>query len=81
MWFTASTSFANPAVSVARAITDTFAGIRPPDVPAFVAAQFVGAVVATSLFQWLTQALPEVAPQVVVQHRPKAGDPVPGDVR
>jgi len=52
-WFTASTSFANPAVTLARAATDTFAGIRPEDVPAFVAAQLVGAAVATALFRWL----------------------------
>ena len=74
-WFTASTSFANPAVTVARAVTDTFAGIRPADVPAFVAAQFAGAVVATWLFQWLTQSLPAVAPQVVVPHGPRPVTP------
>jgi glycerol uptake facilitator-like aquaporin len=49
-WFTASTSFANPAVTVARSITDTFAGIRPVDVPGFVAAQIVGAITATAFF-------------------------------
>jgi glycerol uptake facilitator-like aquaporin len=53
-WFTASTSFANPAVTLARAATDTFAGIRPADVPAFVVAQLVGALAATALFRWLT---------------------------
>lgn len=52
-WFTASTSFANPAVTVARALTDTFAGIRPADVPGFLAAQFAGAAAATVLFRWL----------------------------
>jgi glycerol uptake facilitator-like aquaporin len=52
-WFTASTSFANPAVTLARAATDTFAGIRPSDVPGFVAAQLVGAFAATGLFAWL----------------------------
>lgn len=52
-WFTASTSFANPAVTLARAATDTFAGIRPADVPAFLAAQVVGAALATWLFGWL----------------------------
>ncbi|MCS6947420.1 MAG: aquaporin, partial [Steroidobacteraceae bacterium] len=46
-WFTASTSFANPAVTVARALTDSFAGIRPRDVPLFLAAQSLGAVLAT----------------------------------
>lgn len=55
-WFTASTSFANPAVTIARAFTDTFAGIRPLDVPAFIAAQFVGALAATALFRWLMPA-------------------------
>ena len=51
-WFTASTSFANPAVTLARSVTDTFAGIRPVDVPAFIIAQIVGAAAATALFQW-----------------------------
>lgn len=54
-WFTASTSFANPAVAIGRAISDTFAGIRPGDVPAFVAAQLAGAVLAVLLFGWLLQ--------------------------
>ncbi len=53
-WFTASTSFANPAVTLARAATDTFSGIRPVDVPPFLAAQLAGAAVATALFRWLT---------------------------
>jgi len=57
-WFTASTSFANPAVTLARAATDSFAGIRPEDVPAFVAAQLVGAALATGLFRWLTRDQP-----------------------
>jgi glycerol uptake facilitator-like aquaporin len=52
-WFTASTSFANPAVTLARAASDTFAGIRPVDAPAFVAAQCAGAAAATMLFRWL----------------------------
>ena len=52
-WFTASTSFANPAVTLARALTNTFAGIRPVDVPGFWAGQAIGAVCATALFQWL----------------------------
>jgi glycerol uptake facilitator-like aquaporin len=52
-WFTASTSFANPAVTVARSITDTFSGIRPADVPGFIFAQIVGALIATLLFAWL----------------------------
>src|SRR6058998_2353467 len=53
-WFTASTSFANPAVTLARSASDTFAGIRPADAPAFIAAQLAGAGAATSLFRWLT---------------------------
>jgi glycerol uptake facilitator-like aquaporin len=60
-WFTASTSFANPAVTLARALTDTFAGIRPADVPGFILAQFAGAAAATLLFRWLVPALPRSA--------------------
>ena len=52
-WFTASTSFANPAVTIARSLTDTFSGIRPVDMPLFVAAQILGAFVALLLCQWL----------------------------
>lgn len=52
-WFTASTSFANPAVTLARSLSETFAGIRPIDVPWFIAAQLVGALGATFLFRWL----------------------------
>ncbi len=52
-WFTASTSFANPAVTIARSLTDTFSGIAPADAPAFIAAQLVGAAVATALAAWL----------------------------
>ena len=52
-WFTASTSFANPAVTVARSLTDTFSGILPAHAPGFIAAQFVGAVLATAVFAWL----------------------------
>jgi glycerol uptake facilitator-like aquaporin len=52
-WFTASTSFANPAVTIARAASNTFAGIRPADVAAFVLAQLLGAAAATLLFRWL----------------------------
>jgi glycerol uptake facilitator-like aquaporin len=51
-WFTSSTSFANPAVTIARAFTDTFTGIRPNDVPGFVAAQLIGAAAAVLLFRW-----------------------------
>jgi glycerol uptake facilitator-like aquaporin len=52
-WFTASTSFANPAVTIARSLSDTFAGIAPAGVPAFVAAQVVGALAAAGLACWL----------------------------
>jgi glycerol uptake facilitator-like aquaporin len=52
-WFTASTSFANPAVTVARSLSDTFAGIRPADAPGFVLAQLAGGIAATVLFRWL----------------------------
>ena len=65
-WFTASTSFANPAVTVARALTETFAGIRPADVPGFIAAQLAGAATATLLFRWLVPSLPRSAERVVV---------------
>jgi len=52
-WFTASTSFANPAVTIARSLTDTFSGIRPADVPIFIIAQTAGAIAATVVFRWL----------------------------
>lgn len=52
-WFTASTSFANPAVAVARSLTDTFAGIRPVDLPAFILAECLGAALAFALLRWL----------------------------
>jgi glycerol uptake facilitator-like aquaporin len=64
-WFTSSTSFANPAVTLARAASDTFAGIRPVDVPGFVIAQLLGAGLATAVFRWLVPALPSVADRVV----------------
>jgi glycerol uptake facilitator-like aquaporin len=66
-WFTSSTSFANPAVTLARAASDTFAGIRPADAPAFIAAQFAGAAAATALFRWLVPALPQVADRVIAR--------------
>jgi glycerol uptake facilitator-like aquaporin len=56
-WFTSSTSFANPAVTIARCLTDTFSGIRPADVLPFIAAQLAGAFAATLLFRWLTPQL------------------------
>jgi glycerol uptake facilitator-like aquaporin len=55
-WFTASTSFANPAVTLARAASDTFAGIRPADAPGFMVAQLTGAIAATLLFRWFGKA-------------------------
>ena len=55
-WFTASTSFANPAVTIARALSDTFSGIRPEDVPLFIVAQLVGGVLALALVRWLVPA-------------------------
>jgi len=67
-WFTASTSFANPAVTLARAASDTFAGIRPLDAPAFIVAQLAGAAAATLLFRWLTPALPSTARDVLLPH-------------
>lgn len=67
-WFTASTSFANPAVTIARAFTNTFAGIRPTDVAGFIAAQMLGALAATVLFRWLVPALPRRAEDIVVPH-------------
>ena len=52
-WFTSSMSFANPAITIARSLTDTFSGIAPADVAGFIAAQFAGAILATSLFRWM----------------------------
>jgi glycerol uptake facilitator-like aquaporin len=66
-WFTASTSFANPAVTLARAASDTFAGIRPIDAPGFILAQLLGAAASTGLFRWLIPALPTSAPDVLVR--------------
>jgi glycerol uptake facilitator-like aquaporin len=66
-WFTASTSFANPAVTLARAFTNTFAGIRPVDAPGFMVAQLLGAFTATVLFRWLVPSLPSEAKEVVFQ--------------
>ena len=54
-WFTASTSFANPAVTIARTLSDTFAGIRPADAPGFIVAQLLGAATAAVLFRWLAR--------------------------
>jgi glycerol uptake facilitator-like aquaporin len=65
-WFTASTSFANPAVTLARAFSNTFAGIRPADAPGFILAQLLGAAAATLLFRRLAPALPESARAVII---------------
>jgi glycerol uptake facilitator-like aquaporin len=65
-WFTASTSFANPAVTIARSLSDTFAGIRPADVLPFVLAQFLGALTATVFFRWLFPDLAAAAKNVVM---------------
>lgn len=67
-WFTASTAFANPAVTVARALTDTGTGIRPLDVAPFLLAQFGGAAAATLLFRWVTPPLASVADEVLQPH-------------
>jgi glycerol uptake facilitator-like aquaporin len=67
-WFTASTSFANPAVTIARSLSDTFAGIRPSDVPWFIAAQLAGALSATLLVRWLIPDLPDGDDELLVPH-------------
>jgi glycerol uptake facilitator-like aquaporin len=67
-WFTSSTSFANPAVTLARAFTETFAGIRPLDAPGFVTTQLLGAFAATVLFRWLVPTLHSEAKEIVFPH-------------
>ena len=67
-WFTSSTSFANPAVTLARAASDTFAGIRPIDAPGFIIAQLFGAAAATLLFRWLASSLSNNAEAVMLPH-------------
>ena len=64
-WFAASTAFANPAVTVARAMTDTLSGIRPADVPGFMAAQLGGAITAAALFAWLIPSAPAAHTETV----------------
>jgi glycerol uptake facilitator-like aquaporin len=59
-WFTSSTSFANPAVTLARSMTDTFTGIRPIDVPGFIGAQLTAAFAATLLWSWLLPSFPKI---------------------
>ena len=70
-WFTSSTSFANPAVTLARSMSNTFAGIRPADAPGFIIAQLIGAALATAVFCWLYPAAPAGATV--------AGTVAPGD--
>jgi glycerol uptake facilitator-like aquaporin len=67
-WFTASTSFANPAVTLARSASDTFVGIRPIDTPGFIIAQLAGAAAATLLFRWFAPTLPKNAEAVMLPH-------------
>jgi glycerol uptake facilitator-like aquaporin len=67
-WFTASTSFANPAVTLARSASDTFSGIRIADTPGFILAQLLGACAATALFRWLVPAPPKADADVIVPH-------------
>jgi len=71
-WFTASTSFANPAVTLGRSVSDTFAGIRPADVPPFIAAQLAGAFTATALFRWLLPASRPDTSAILVPHQTQA---------
>lgn len=68
-WFTSSTSFANPAVTLARSASDTFAGIRPIDAPGFIIAQLIGAAAATFLFRWFAPSLPNNAEAVMLPHK------------
>jgi glycerol uptake facilitator-like aquaporin len=75
-WFTASTAFGNPAVTLARAATNTFAGIRPGDVPGFLLGEAVGAAAATALFRWLSpRATARAAPDVVLPHSTQESSP------
>jgi len=73
-WFTASTSFANPAVTLARSMSDTFVGIRPADVPGFIIAQLAGATAATILFRWLGSFTPQSADSVLPPHQMRTDD-------
>ena len=70
-WFTSSTSFANPAVTLARSASNTFTGIRPVDATGFIVVQLAGAMAATLLFRWLVPTLPEVAKAVIIPHNTK----------
>jgi glycerol uptake facilitator-like aquaporin len=68
-WFTASTSFANPAVAIARSLTNSFSGIRPLDLPGFIAAQFLGALCAFAFVTWLLRDPPGEAPPIEAEAR------------
>ncbi len=72
-WFTASTSFANPAITIARSLSDTFAGICPADIPLFILAQFLGALAATLLFRWLAPSLARNPKDVIIAHDASVG--------
>jgi glycerol uptake facilitator-like aquaporin len=76
-WFTASTSFANPAITIARSLTDSFSGIRPVDVPAFLLAQFVGAAAGLLVAQALTGRRPAPGPMPESAPQAGAGSPAP----
>ncbi len=75
-WFTASTSFANPAVTVARTLTDTFSGIRPMDMPPFIAAQIIGAVLALGVCRWLFGVMQTTQPAASSAEKGKAYETV-----
>lgn len=68
-WFTSSTSFANPAVTIARSLTDTFSGIRPIDVPGFIVAEILGALAATATFAWMIPIPQRDAETVLLPHQ------------
>lgn len=69
-WFTASTAFANPAVAIARSLTNSFSGIRPLDLPGFIAAQSLGALCALALLNWLLRPSPDVATPMRAEAQP-----------
>ena len=73
-WFTASTSFANPAVTLARSMSDSFAGIRLDDVPAFIVAQILGAITATLLFRWLVPITTDDAETIIIPHEERQNE-------
>ena len=73
-WFTASTSFANPAVTLARSMSDSFAGIRLVDVPGFIVAQFLGAIAATLIFRWLVPITTEDKKTVIISHEKRKNE-------